>query len=582
MPLVQPIDPNWPPAEPVPKFSEAYVAVASARYPVHDASPAKVPSRTASPRRCALCHRTGEQRASFRSVSHIVPAALGNRRYFSNEECDDCNSHFDKNQDNELANFLAVQRLLYGVRGRGGLISLSPHGQNGSRVVSRGPLQIEIWREEGDVAVDFEIRDGNHGRMAFEMPSYRPLRALQALLRSSWLLMDEAARTRAPHLLEWITRDPPTPTFCLRYTLRNAAFQFVELNLWERRSQISSADLILQFMFCDVVLIWPLPAPDGRQVASVLPPFWMNQNQSPDCALLRMDSPNARASSVRADWAFTFDGRVRTSPESKPTTPSWSKTPPANGEVCVCVEQDGVITHAIPATLTLTHQDAFVTRFKVGGRSFAGMCDATVDSRLQEARLNVKLLPHIVSAHDAAKTVDLVLDASAGASVSFRKTKDSPPFARGYLHGDAALQELRLLLGALAVVNNACDVDIRFPASDSDFDWERVLETAHIIETGKLELGSGTLDAMPEDPKVFQNLGPEVSGSRSLIVEEEDVSVVIGAVKLSLGPRKTTFSLDQPLANASRLEGNRWTLAFSSATVQYPRWPKPKGNDSHG
>src|SRR5690242_4591459 len=50
------------------------------------------------PQRCRFCDRTQDE-TSFRDEAHVVPAALGNRRLKSLEECVSCNQEGSQLED---------------------------------------------------------------------------------------------------------------------------------------------------------------------------------------------------------------------------------------------------------------------------------------------------------------------------------------------------------------------------------------------------------------------------------------------------------------------------------------------------
>ena len=62
------------------------------------------------PVRCWLCGKTPSE-AQFRSLAHVVPSALGNRHWFTREECDACNHHIGK-LESDLVNSLSIDRII--------------------------------------------------------------------------------------------------------------------------------------------------------------------------------------------------------------------------------------------------------------------------------------------------------------------------------------------------------------------------------------------------------------------------------------------------------------------------------------
>jgi HNH endonuclease len=70
-------------------------------------------------RKCRFCHRTAAEGATFRSVAHAIPTALGNDHLKIADECDECNNHFGRETEPSLIAMLDVQRAFLGTQGRG-------------------------------------------------------------------------------------------------------------------------------------------------------------------------------------------------------------------------------------------------------------------------------------------------------------------------------------------------------------------------------------------------------------------------------------------------------------------------------
>ncbi len=62
-------------------------------------------------RRCRFCDRA-EPLVHFRKDAHVYPEALGNKRFFTYWECDDCNERFGGSIENDLGNFIEFERLI--------------------------------------------------------------------------------------------------------------------------------------------------------------------------------------------------------------------------------------------------------------------------------------------------------------------------------------------------------------------------------------------------------------------------------------------------------------------------------------
>ncbi|WDF77125.1 HNH endonuclease [Mucilaginibacter sp. KACC 22773] len=68
-------------------------------------------------RTCRFCGVSNDA-TKFKNIPHIIPQLLGNTHLVSDFECDDCNSHFGR-YENDLAYSLGIMRTFYGTKGKG-------------------------------------------------------------------------------------------------------------------------------------------------------------------------------------------------------------------------------------------------------------------------------------------------------------------------------------------------------------------------------------------------------------------------------------------------------------------------------
>lgn len=153
---------------------------------------------------CALCDKI-EPEVLFSKEAHILPAALGNNKYFSNEECDDCNGNYGEKLENELAIMFDLQRSILGIKGRkvpkikfhtGEAIGFN-RDKNIVEVITQEKGKIEIEKADGELNLSVNIQ------------KYSPYSAVLSLLKSAWLLMDQKNRSKLPLIKSLIKNDLP-------------------------------------------------------------------------------------------------------------------------------------------------------------------------------------------------------------------------------------------------------------------------------------------------------------------------------------------------------------------------------------
>ena len=81
----------------------------------------KVGERDKKKRKCIYCGGyIGDGKTSFKEDAHAIPEAIGNTKFFQNEECDICNGFFSNNAEEDFGNMLLWKRLQYGLKGKEG------------------------------------------------------------------------------------------------------------------------------------------------------------------------------------------------------------------------------------------------------------------------------------------------------------------------------------------------------------------------------------------------------------------------------------------------------------------------------
>jgi len=508
--------------------------------------------------------------------------ALGNRRYFSNEECDSCNETYADAHDSHLINSLAVQRLLFGVRGREGYIGLKPGKIDASVIRATGDRHISIWRTEGDNGVDFQLFEGNRGRLSFGVPGYRPMCMLQSLLRSCWLLADVAFRQRHPYILQWIKQAIPTPTKILTYTILDGEFQFAELTLWERSARIDGALLELQFVFCNTIVLWVMPSESGMQTPSLLPPFVIG-NRPPEVRLSTISSPDAEVWDIRTQFEFTYDSKIEaTADEADRLTKATSQIdlPATSIPVLVHLERSAKFRGSLHSLLTADHHDPFMWRLRVSGGQFAGTMALEINTQDGNVRFDVKLLPHLVSPADVLATLEFLRDLEFGGDLSFRDERTAAILFTGHATTlSPVTQGLDTVLRALASINEAFGTDLRYPQKADAFDWEALFEINAIISGYPIERGPGSMTMRLDDASALRRALAETPQGVTMTIEHHDVQADISGIRLDLGVRNTEVvgarigtTNGEPDANTVRVE-------FENVVERFSRWTRGEGRE---
>jgi hypothetical protein len=355
-------------------FADVYQPLVRLTYSLRQEKPHPifVPDGNPTPQQCALCGGT-EPRVTFKELSHIVSAALGNRRWFSREECDDCNHKYE-GHENELANMLSAARVMGRVRARHGTAKIKAPGGQSSIGGGRfdDPLIVNVHAEDPSVKLEW-IADRKL-RLTFPQPGFRPFLAVRSLVRACWLRMTVEDRARYPSLLDVIAGDlDPELNEYVDVRLFDGMYNYVMLEGWGRKegSEAEVAPFALRLCFVNRVLIWTSPDPStGKHVPSPLPPVPIISDVSAVRGELRGGPSSASFKAGTVTQTIVYEQRVTGTAESM------ERPKPLRLERDVKLELENKSGTIVidKATETVYEYDAIDARLRrrVAGGGFAG------------------------------------------------------------------------------------------------------------------------------------------------------------------------------------------------------------------
>jgi HNH endonuclease len=150
-------------------------------------------------RRCRFCHRSIAEGATFESVAHAIPTALGNDHLKLADECDDCNGYFGRETEPSLIAMLDIPRAFLGIQGR---------SKNGGRP----ELRFEDGRLQNDgQMMNVESRSFVHdeptGRMTVDLGKGAPIipaAVYRALVKIALSVVDAEALPFLKETIAWV------------------------------------------------------------------------------------------------------------------------------------------------------------------------------------------------------------------------------------------------------------------------------------------------------------------------------------------------------------------------------------------
>jgi hypothetical protein len=130
-------------------------------------------------KRCRFCDKS-EPAVSFKKTAHAIPELIGNRRIFSNNECDTCNEKFSRVLEDSLGKYLGLWRTMMQIKGKNGVVSYkSPNGVSRIDLCGTG---IKIKDFEEDCIIETNEREKTVTLKGFRQP-YVPIAVFKCFVK---------------------------------------------------------------------------------------------------------------------------------------------------------------------------------------------------------------------------------------------------------------------------------------------------------------------------------------------------------------------------------------------------------------
>lgn len=200
------------------------------------------------PRVCRYCGN-GDSTVTFRKDAHAVPELVGNKKLFSNDECDQCNDHFSVYLEDHLAKYLTATRTISQIRGKKGVPTFKDVC-GGARVeMTEAGLAYEVDGGKGTCTLDL---DGKRIHLRAKRDPYVPMGVFKTFVKMALAIlpieeMADFEEARAWILLEEHTYEsfPLKPLLALySFTPGPMPYPGVHLRLWRRKAD----DLFVPYM----------------------------------------------------------------------------------------------------------------------------------------------------------------------------------------------------------------------------------------------------------------------------------------------------------------------------------------------
>lgn len=221
-------------------------------------------------RKCMFCGKAKGE-VTFKKDAHVIPASLGNRILFNYNECDDCNEHHFGVHENELANYLMLDRVFIGARKRVGLPKYRPN-QKGGNSMEHLPDSNTVSIKLDDLEDRFEIiNDDESKNIIFKINDplpYRPVDICKSLTHMVWPFLSKDRRDNLKHIPQWLLGEfDILPLYLDVAFVPGNGFSKVILECWE--SKDGNFPLMVRFTFGLKILTFYIPASKSLSKAPI-------------------------------------------------------------------------------------------------------------------------------------------------------------------------------------------------------------------------------------------------------------------------------------------------------------------------
>lgn len=362
-------------------FYEKYDLLENAYYRLDDQSPNRIYKGSKTNQKCSICSKTSSD-VSFKAVSHLLPEALGNNKYISNEECDSCNDFYSTKFEGALATMFGFYRVFRGVRGK---IKVSKDA-NGNKIVRRIPkikisdseeIRFDEINQTVTLTSDFSdassiLKSDSHLEIKAPVEKHQPAKGIMSLIKSAWLLLDEDQRQKYPEIIQVLKNtDNATAFNYFSAFFPGGGFPLVELSVYGVKDNIENLPkVIITFTFANNMLIWN----SCKDAFSVFPPVYLPIMHAKDmsCTLKKHELPNIdyEVSEKVETHHIQFDSMIKSETGEVKSKIRKDRERISYPVGKVKLAKDGV---DLSTEITVFRFDCECTSFKISGGEFGGV-----------------------------------------------------------------------------------------------------------------------------------------------------------------------------------------------------------------
>ena len=220
-----------------------YKQVYQYAYPISGGQPQKEFLGNAQNKWCIFCKKDNSK-TTFKKIAHVIPAALGNRSIFNHNECDSCNENIFSKHENDLLNYLQLERILIRGRPRKGSPKYRPVNSQSFITSTPESNKVSIFLDEEEHVFEIIEEDGQSNTLLLKcnnLPPYSPVGICKALSHMGFSFIDDDIRNRFTFLYDWFKDDIAiAPLYWDIAFIPGGGMSHVILEIWRTNSPEAS------------------------------------------------------------------------------------------------------------------------------------------------------------------------------------------------------------------------------------------------------------------------------------------------------------------------------------------------------
>lgn len=447
---------------------------------------------------CCLCLQTTPN-VTFKNESHVIPSSLGNKTFFSNEECDDCNQKFGTEIDQHLALMTEPDRVLYSMQSRNAPPKIIGNGTQFQYIQNQG-FSVILGSDLSNSPISFSEEEK---KISVKLPakSFVLGKAIRALFKSTWLILPLEKRKYYNVLLKHIVGEHLDQNYCYFHgqSINNDP-QEISIEVYERTSKIHNLPaLIIQFKLAHLHLILPIPSiPQTEKNALIIPPIRsFIEHPRPSGELKKLSGWEDKNIPMEKSFVFNFSNVEKGGPRTLKKPFKHNSTEIVN--LTVTHGDQNAKIHGLFATLK--NQGSSHPQYQISSPNYFTLKLSLDTNNRNSANITFDLKPANKRTRDVLAACSFLhILANPGAVVEVLWTDSGQRIefiSNGYKD---AVSEVGQIAKFMTSLGNFVGQEIKYPKRISKKDRENLLIAYQILSESKINQ-SGSVDfSLPYQP----------------------------------------------------------------------------------